>query len=180
MNLSADLGNQLKHFKCCAWLKLKLMQGVLFSGTLGLRVNVGFWPWAQSLYLRRKASMSTAVGSCQSRAVVVVVLSVSIWMIVASFFFKGKREIVSGLICAFLFVQLLLLELVLRMRLPPTRKLSHLCLRRQSHLRGPRKLPMPGRLRFALLSPQLSPRYNFCNLNSYGCNVPAAYFSAYA
>lgn len=48
-----------------------------FSGTLGLCVNVGFWPWAQSLYLRRKASMSTAVGSCQSRVVAVVV---SIWI----------------------------------------------------------------------------------------------------
>lgn len=40
------------------------------SGTLGLCVSVGFWPWAQSLYLRRNASMSTAAGSCLKKVVV--------------------------------------------------------------------------------------------------------------
>lgn len=40
------------------------------SGTLGLCVSVGFWPWAQSLYLRRNASMSTAAGSSLKKVVV--------------------------------------------------------------------------------------------------------------
>ncbi|MEQ2174934.1 hypothetical protein GOODEAATRI_012829 [Goodea atripinnis] len=41
----------------------------------------------------------------------------------------------------------------------PTRMPSHRSLRKRLHLRGRRKLPMPGHQRFALSSPPLLPRY---------------------
>lgn len=59
-------------------------------------------------------------------------------------------------------IQLLWQEPVLGKRktpFPPTRRPSRLCLRRQPHRKGPRKLPTPGHLRFVPSSLLLLPRY---------------------